>query len=100
MRDAVSLVLGERSIRSVAKEKKLSHITLSRYVKKQKEKPNEVIRMTPSYSVRKIFTTEQEDLLADYLLTCSKMFYGLSMLDVRKLAFEMANKNNVLVPDK
>ncbi|KAJ8967555.1 hypothetical protein NQ314_002871 [Rhamnusium bicolor] len=41
---------------------------------------------------------EQEDNLADYILICSKMFYGLSTIEVRKLAYEMATKNEIRCP--
>lgn len=57
MAEAVRLVIGGRSIRSVAKEKGLAFQTLSRYVMKEKHKGlGEIIRMVPHYDVRKIFT--------------------------------------------
>lgn len=92
MREAVDLVIGGKSIRSVAKDKGLAVATLARYVTKQKAHPEENIRTVPNYGVRKIFSSEQENTLVDYILTCSKMFYGLSMMDIRKLAFAMAEK--------
>lgn len=56
--------------------------------------------MTPNYSVNKFFSKEQEESLAEYVLTCSKMFYGLSMVEVRKLAYQMAARNDIKDPDK
>lgn len=45
--------------------------------------------------VRKIFTDEQERELANFLKGCSKMFYGLTNVETRKLAFEMAEINQI-----
>lgn len=44
------------------------------------------------YTVSQVFTTEQEKLLTDYLIKCSKMHYGLSMIQTRKLAYEYAKE--------
>jgi hypothetical protein len=34
-----------------------------------------------------------------YIITCSQMCYGQSMVDVRRLAYEMASVNKIPVPD-
>ncbi|KAJ8913928.1 hypothetical protein NQ315_005726 [Exocentrus adspersus] len=65
-----------------------------------KSSPDEETRMTPNYSVNKIFSNEEEDSLAEYILICSKMYYGMSTVEVRKLAYEMAANNNKRCPDK
>lgn len=98
MREAVQLVLSGRSLRSVAVEKNLSFQTLGRYVKKQKEAPDQIIRMVPNYSVNKVFNDQQEEELASYIITCSKMFYGLPVVDCCKLAYELAAKNHLKYP--
>ncbi|KAK9681254.1 hypothetical protein QE152_g38456 [Popillia japonica] len=64
-----------------------------RYVKKQKESAGVSIRMTPNYAVNKVFTNEQEKALTEYIITSSQMFYGLSSIDCRKLAYELAVTN-------
>lgn len=43
---------------------------------------------------------EQETVLADYILTCSKMNYPLTTKDSRRLAYETAVKNNVIIPEQ
>lgn len=55
--------------------------------------------MSRKYSLKKIFSNEEEASLEDYITTCSKMFYGLSITDCRKLAYEMAVANEK-VPHK
>ena len=36
--------------------------------------------------------------LCSYILTCSKLFYGLSSAAVRRLAYQYALKNKILMP--
>lgn len=99
MQTSVNLVLGGRSLRSVATENGLCFQTLARYVKKQRDAgPEEQIRMKPNYAVNKVFTDVQEDQLASCIITCAKMFYGLSVTDICKLAKEFAEKNGVKYP--
>ncbi len=97
MRAAVLLVNDGKSIREAAKAKGVSFQTLHRYVKKMKEQGQDV-RMCPKYNSRQIFTEEQEEILAEYLQVSSKMRYGVTPLDCRRLAFQMATRNNIPVP--
>ena len=70
-----------------------------RYVKKQKDAdPSTEVRMTPNYASRQIFTASQEKMLSEYLLKCSKMCYGKSTRDLRDLAYEIAQINNISMP--
>ncbi|KAJ8909501.1 hypothetical protein NQ315_016765 [Exocentrus adspersus] len=71
--------------------------TLRRYVLKERENANS--KMVPNYAVRLIFTKEQEESLCDYVKTCSKMAFGLNTFKVRQLAYEMACKNNIVMPE-
>ncbi|XP_063220582.1 uncharacterized protein LOC134529986 [Bacillus rossius redtenbacheri] len=99
MCEAVALVQNGFSLRKAATAKGLKYATLCRYVKKKKLAGPEVsIRMCPHYDCRKVFTKEQEDDLAKYLLKCSKMYYGLTTKDCRHLAYEMANVNGITCP--
>lgn len=45
-----------------------------------------------------IFTPNQEAQLVTHLLDLESRFYGISMDDVRKLAFELAEENNIVHP--
>lgn len=101
MREAVGLVLAGGSLRNVAALKNISFQTLARYVTKAKQAEDiNDIRMSPNYSVNKIFSVAEEASLEKYIIDCSRMFYGLSVTDCRKLAFEMAIENSKIIPDK
>ena len=98
MKEAVMLVIENKmSIRAASKQKGLSFQTVSRYVKKYQE--DNTSKMCPNYSVNRIFPTELEVSLCEYLIVCSKMFYGLTLTDCRSLAYELGVKNNIRLPE-
>ncbi|XP_031619250.1 uncharacterized protein LOC116338260 [Contarinia nasturtii] len=47
-----------------------------------------------------IFTQREEKCLMEYILKCADLYYGLSMTDIKKLAFEFAAKIGVGFPPK
>lgn len=99
MREAVELVKGGMSLRAAAEIKNVKCTTLHRYVQKKKAAVNETeIRMTPNYAVNKVFSTNLEKSLEEYLVICSKMCYGLDTLETRRLAYEMAKHHNLKIP--
>lgn len=55
--------------------------------------------MRPKYNSRQVFSAELEIELIKYLEQYSKMNYSLGYLECRKLAFEIAMKKNIQVPD-
>lgn len=65
----------------------------------KKYKLDESCQMLPNYRHSQVFTDEQEKLLKEYLTTCSAMFHGLTPKNVKRLAYEMAMRNNINVPD-
>lgn len=40
-----------------------------------------------------------ETALAKYVLKCSQMFYGLTPMKTRQLAYQFAEKNGLKIPD-
>lgn len=58
-----------------------------------------LVRLTPNYEVRKIFTSQQEKDLCDYLILCAKMCYSHTTRDFKMIAYEMAVLNNVAIPN-
>lgn len=104
MRNALNMIVEGQTIRAVSKLTKIPFTTLQRYYKKLSnslaQDPTSSISLTPNYAVRKIFTSTQEKAIADYIIKCSQMFYGLTTIDSRKLAYEMAMLNNIQVPQK
>jgi transposase-like protein len=87
MRDAAQLVLDGLSIREAATQKAVSKTTLCRYVKKYRSDSS--AQLKPNYGHSRVFTVEQETCLENYVSTCSRMFYGLTPKNVRKLAFDI-----------
>jgi transposase-like protein len=67
------------------------------YYRIQKAKKNqEVVNVEPKpqfsskYMFRQIFSTEEEEMLCSYIITCSKLDYGLAYKQIRKLVFDFA----------
>lgn len=102
MKKGIDLILDGKKIRQVAKSLNIPYTTLYRYYKKSTKFPMnlQTIRLTPNYANKKIFNSVQEESLVDYIKKCSQMFYGLTTTDVRRLAYEMAKRNDVQVPQK
>lgn len=46
-----------------------------------------------------MFSEQNENLLADYILKAADIYYGLSPKEVRTLAYEYANKLNLSIPE-
>uniref|UniRef100_H2YFE2 DDE-1 domain-containing protein n=1 Tax=Ciona savignyi TaxID=51511 RepID=H2YFE2_CIOSA len=88
------------SLRKAADHTGVKFQTLARYVNKQKAAGNNNVRMTPNYAVRRVFTDADEQELAEYIKTTARMCFGLTTVDTRKLAFEMAQKNNLDFPQQ
>ena len=44
------------------------------------------------------FGGKEEKSLKEYILMCSKMYHGLDYRQVQKLAFEFAEKRDILFP--
>ena len=45
-----------------------------------------------------VFTTDEEGALQTYIVKVSKMFYGLTKLQTRELAFRYAEKKGIEMP--
>lgn len=99
MRAALELIEGGEKIRKAAKLRAIPYPTLRRYYLKIKHaSEGEITRFVPNYSVNQIFSSEQEDTLIKYLKECAYIFYGLTNLDCRRLAYETAIMNKLDVP--
>lgn len=84
MSEALTCITDGQKIRAVAKSTGIPYTTLYRYYAKFKQNPDPAkpIRLTPNYAVHKIFTDAQEKSMVDYIVKCSQMFYGLTIMDV------------------
>ncbi|XP_026324406.1 uncharacterized protein LOC113233496, partial [Hyposmocoma kahamanoa] len=81
-----------KTIKTVAKELDICHMTLSRFVKKLKSGEHPKVGYK---KVRLVFSPEQEKEMVEYLLKCSSIFFGLLPDEVKKLAYECATRFNV-----
>ncbi|KAJ8975688.1 hypothetical protein NQ317_001790 [Molorchus minor] len=70
----------------------LPQTTLERYVKKRKDDPNYVIDKT-SGKYQCVFTKEQELELVTYLKDMQKRLFGLTVKELRRLAYQLAVRN-------
>lgn len=95
--DACKRVTEGETIRSVAKDLDMCHMTLARYVKQYKEKETINIGYRPH---NKVFTKEQEKELVSYCISASKLYFGLTTKDLRKLTYEFAKELKLNFPEK
>src|SRR5258708_3719787 len=69
-------------------------MTLQRYRKKSAKG----LLSAVGYLKQQVFTDKEEEHLSDYIIKSSKIYFGLSPIGVRKLAFLFASKNNIKYP--
>lgn len=95
MKTAVEEVLGGAKLRPTARKYDIDKETLNRYVKKTSlAVPAGQISYSPDFKTTLVFTSEEETLLADYLVRASQMHHGLTVTCARQLAFQFAKANN------
>lgn len=87
------------SIRKSAQKYGVKPTTLESRLKKfhqQEAAENMPTRaFTSKFTSNQVFSTEEEALLNNYIIECSKMHYGLTIIQVRKLAYEFAKANQL-----
>ncbi|KAL3274838.1 hypothetical protein HHI36_019621 [Cryptolaemus montrouzieri] len=97
-----------KSVNATSKQYDNAYKTLHRYVAKLKEKldhnPNLTRAELTLDSVgyiknRQVFTNLEEEALANYSKKAADFYYGLTPYEPRKLAYEVAMKNNKAMSD-
>ncbi|CAH2003296.1 unnamed protein product [Acanthoscelides obtectus] len=99
-RAANEVLVNKKSLRTVAADFEINHMTLQRFCKKQKQKEDEGLEGPIHVGYRpnrQVLPDEMEADLEEYLLDQAKYYFGLSTKEVRRLAFEYAVKNNIAV---
>lgn len=81
------------SINAVASKYGIPYATLYRHIKKGSAE-KKLGRFKP------VFSPEQEKSLLEYIKTFDEMFYGLTREDLKTVAFDFAEKNNIPHPFK
>ncbi|XP_008545945.1 uncharacterized protein LOC103570117 [Microplitis demolitor] len=89
------IVENKQKIRCVAKIFNISYPTLRRYFIKFKNGDNLSAGYHPH---NKVFSTAQENLFVNNCLSSAQLYYGLTTIDLRKLAYEFAVANQIKRP--
>lgn len=84
------------SLRKAASEHKVNYKT---YVQLKRKDGIPEDHTFGYLKTRQVFTKEMESELVDYLTAASKIFHGLTMVELRELAYELAAANNVAMPE-
>lgn len=95
------VIEGRLSFRKAAEKYNIKSSTLqSRVIKmrKQADCKKQLRSFGSKYTSCQVFSTEEESHLNKYVSKCSKMHYGLTILQVRKLAYEYAKNVNCKYP--
>jgi hypothetical protein len=96
MNTAIQAVLNkEMGYYKASKQFNVPQTTLERHVRKKVEDPNYEINKKGGSKFQCVFSKEQEEELVDYLLGMESRLFGLNMKDLRSLAFQLANRNNL-----
>lgn len=91
LNDAAEAVQRGTSIRKAALSFGLPRSTLGEHISAPK-------LPKPLGSINTVFNKVQEQELSDHLLQMENRFYGITRNDVKALAFELAEKNNLPHP--
>ena len=87
-----------RSIRSLALEIGMNPMTLCRYVMQAQVMGSRNLQ-TGYRSPQRVFSTDQENVLQDYIIRSANIYFGLSPKDVRVLVYECALEFGVTIPN-
>ncbi|KAA0703685.1 hypothetical protein E1301_Tti000668 [Triplophysa tibetana] len=88
-----------KSIRTVAKEKNIGRSTLQRYVKKAEGKREKTVGYRGTAEAQRIFSRELEAELSENIKTLAKRLHAVTPKKCRQMAFELAQKYNIPVPN-
>lgn len=100
MEEAINRVLqNNETIRSVAKDLNICHVTLSRYLKKVRQNNENALKDYGYSKHKQVFSDTQLDELVSYIKHCSKIYFGLSPKEVRRFAYDCAVAFDVAVPE-
>lgn len=92
LRDAINDIQnGGFSIRAAGKEHGIPESTLRKKMKIAEEKRYEKGRLGRATT----FSLEQETEFVRHILLLAKMFYGMTAVNLRKLAYDFAEANNI-----
>jgi len=93
---AASVVFGGLSIRKSATEYGVNYKTLRRYITKYKNNQFSLQGVSIGYVINsQVLTKDMERNLADYVKKAAQIYHGITITDLRRLAYRMAKANNL-----
>ncbi|KAK9885149.1 hypothetical protein WA026_010660 [Henosepilachna vigintioctopunctata] len=93
MKTAIDKVLSkEMSYKKAASKYRVPQTTLERYVKKIKEDGEGTIGVSLGPK-KPLFTTKEKDEIVAYLKHMEERLFGLTTLDLRRLAYQLVVRN-------
>lgn len=93
--EAINEVKKGGGIRPTARKYGVPKSTLLRLSRDNTYKRN---NYSTKHSSKQVFSTEQEQMLADYFIMASKLHYGLNRKAALNLAYNFAKSNNITYP--
>lgn len=97
LNNAIREVIEGASLRKTSIKYGIDRSTLRRY-KLNEQKLQKLDQKNSQYKDSQIFTVAEEKVLVEYLLSCSKMHYGLTRKQALQLAFQFAEANTKKYP--
>jgi len=96
MNRAIQAVVNkEMGFYKASKQLNVPQTTLERHTKKKLEDQSYEIKKKGGSKFQCVFSEEQENELVDYLLGMEGRLFGLTMKDLRSLAFQLAQRNSL-----
>lgn len=86
------------SIRAAASQFGIAKSALARHIEIFKKSGQNDFVYNSNYKVKQVFNEAEETELVNYLKTAARMHYGLSLANVKKLAYEYAMQNKKKYP--
>lgn len=88
MDNAIRAVAGGMSIRQASRRFDVPYTTLN-------ERSKSGCFTSPCLGRKATFSKDQEKEIADHVIKLARMFYGLSTMELRKIVFEYAERNQI-----
>ena len=98
MLTAVQLVENGMSLRKAATAQGVNYKTLSRYVKVKSSGGNLGDASFGYVKTQQVFNDAMEADLVKYIIHASRIFHGLTLMELRHFAYDLATANNIRIP--
>lgn len=97
---ADEVIKHNRPLREVATSYGVSKSTLGRHIQKYKLSGQTNFKYEANNATQKVCTTEKEEELLSYIVKAAQWNFGVTVEEMKKLAFQYAKANNLKYPDK